>query len=137
MTAWQIAADADDLNLHPLSGAQRKWSDEPPSQPVKRLILNLPAAARRIAEFCSISLLPHPELIAGGAGVSLFFPATRKSNAALDVTAARGEGESMPSLKRSILAAFDDFRASGLLRPAAEKFAGAWLACFLVMARGD
>ena len=43
----------------------------------------------------------------------------------------------MPSLKRSILAAFDDFRASGLLRPAAEKFAGAWLACFLVMARGD
>ena len=41
----------------------------------------------------------------------------------------------MPSLKRSILAAFDDFRASGLLRPAAEKFAGAWLACFLVMAR--
>ncbi|TMJ37237.1 MAG: hypothetical protein E6G86_17550 [Alphaproteobacteria bacterium] len=50
---------------------------------------------------------------------------------------ARGEGESMPSLKRSILAAFDDFRASGLLRPAAEKFAGAWLACFLVMARGD
>src|SRR5260221_13467044 len=43
----------------------------------------------------------------------------------------------MPSLKRSVLAAFDDFRASGLLRPAAEKFAGAWLACFLVMARGD
>jgi hypothetical protein len=43
----------------------------------------------------------------------------------------------MPSLKRSILAAFDDFRASGLIRPAAEKFAGAWLACFLVMARGD
>jgi len=43
----------------------------------------------------------------------------------------------MPSLKRSILAAFDDFRASGLLRPAAEKFGGAWLACFLVMARGD
>ena len=43
----------------------------------------------------------------------------------------------MPSFKRSILAAFDDFRASGLLRPAAEKFAGAWLACFLVMARGD
>src|SRR5437016_11420073 len=50
---------------------------------------------------------------------------------------ARGEGESMPSLKRSMLAAFDDFRASGLLWPAAEKFAGAWLACFLVMARGD
>lgn len=43
----------------------------------------------------------------------------------------------MASLKRSILTAFDDFRASGLLRPAAEKFAGAWLACFLVMARGD
>jgi uncharacterized membrane protein YeaQ/YmgE (transglycosylase-associated protein family) len=43
----------------------------------------------------------------------------------------------MPSFKRSILVAFDDFRASGLFRPAAEKFAGAWLACFLVMARGD
>src|SRR5205809_3928321 len=91
MTAWQIAADADDLNLHPLSGAQRKWSDEPPSQPVKRLTLNLPAAARRIAEFCSISLLPHPELIAGGAGVSLSFP-PRKSNAALDVTAGKRGG---------------------------------------------
>src|ERR1700756_6068902 len=43
----------------------------------------------------------------------------------------------MPSLKRSVEAAWDDFRASGLLRPAAEKFAGAWLACFLVMARGN
>jgi hypothetical protein len=64
-------------------------------------------------------------------------PATRKSNAKLESQQARGEGESMPSLKRSVLAAFDDFRASGLLRPAAEKFAGAWLACFLVMARGD
>jgi len=30
-----------------------------------------------------------------------------------------------------------DLRAGGLARPAAEKFAGAWLACFLVMARGD
>jgi hypothetical protein len=27
--------------------------------------------------------------------------------------------------------------ANGLARPAAEKFAGAWLACFLVMARGN
>lgn len=27
--------------------------------------------------------------------------------------------------------------ADGLARPAIEKFAGAWLACFLVMARGD
>lgn len=33
--------------------------------------------------------------------------------------------------------AFDDFRSGGLLRPAAEKFAGAWLACLLVMARGN
>ena len=33
--------------------------------------------------------------------------------------------------------AFDDFSAGGLLRPAAEKFAGAWLACLLVMARGN
>ena len=38
---------------------------------------------------------------------------------------------------RRILVVFDDFRANGLLRPAAEKFGGAWLACFLVMARGD
>ena len=30
-----------------------------------------------------------------------------------------------------------DLRASGLARPAVEKFAGAWLACFLVMARGN
>jgi len=43
----------------------------------------------------------------------------------------------MSSLKPSVLDAFDDLRASGLARPAAEKFAGAWLACFLVMARGN
>src|SRR6202795_257342 len=42
----------------------------------------------------------------------------------------------MPSFKFSVLA-FDDPRAGGLARPAAEKFAGAWLACFLVMARGN
>jgi hypothetical protein len=42
----------------------------------------------------------------------------------------------MPSLKFGVLA-FDDPRAGGLARPAAEKFAGAWLACFLVMARGN
>ena len=42
----------------------------------------------------------------------------------------------MPSLKFSVLA-FDDLRSGGLSRPAAEKFAGAWLACFLVMARGN
>jgi hypothetical protein len=33
--------------------------------------------------------------------------------------------------------AFDDLRARSLLRPAAEKFAGAWLACLIVMARGN
>ena len=43
----------------------------------------------------------------------------------------------MPSLKFSVVDSFDDLRASGLARPAAEKFAGAWLACFLVMARGN
>jgi hypothetical protein len=43
----------------------------------------------------------------------------------------------MPSLKFSVADSFDDLRASGLARPAAEKFAGAWLACFLVMARGN
>jgi hypothetical protein len=43
----------------------------------------------------------------------------------------------MPSLKLSVVDAFGDLRASGLARPAAEKFAGAWLACFLVMARGN
>jgi hypothetical protein len=42
----------------------------------------------------------------------------------------------MPSLKLNVLAS-DDLRAGGLVRPAAEKFAGAWLACFLVMARGN
>src|SRR5947209_14146168 len=43
----------------------------------------------------------------------------------------------MRSLKFSVLDAFGDLRAGGLARPAAEKFAGAWLACFLVMARGN
>ena len=33
--------------------------------------------------------------------------------------------------------AFDELGASGLARPAAEKFAGAWVACLLVMARGN
>jgi hypothetical protein len=32
---------------------------------------------------------------------------------------------------------FVDLRAGGLARAAVEKFAGAWLACLLVMARGD
>src|SRR4249920_4219845 len=33
--------------------------------------------------------------------------------------------------------ASDDLRTSGLIRPAVEKFCGAWLACLLVMARGN
>ncbi len=33
--------------------------------------------------------------------------------------------------------AFDDLRTGGLIRPAIEKFCGAWLACLLVMARGN
>lgn len=39
--------------------------------------------------------------------------------------------------KRNILDSLHGLRESGLVRPAAEKFAGAWLACFLVMARGN
>jgi len=35
------------------------------------------------------------------------------------------------------LRALGDLGSGGLVRPAAEKFAGAWLACSLVMARGD
>ena len=42
----------------------------------------------------------------------------------------------MPNIKSSTLS-FAELRASGLVRPAAEKFAGAWLACFLVMTRSD
>jgi len=42
----------------------------------------------------------------------------------------------MPSIKFSTLA-FGNLHANGLVRPAAEKFAGAWLACFLVMTRSD
>jgi hypothetical protein len=42
----------------------------------------------------------------------------------------------MPS-KHNMIDALGDLRESGLVRPAAEKFAGAWLACFLVMARGN
>jgi hypothetical protein len=42
----------------------------------------------------------------------------------------------MTSFKSDILATGSP-GASGLARPAAEKFAGAWLACFLVMARAD
>jgi hypothetical protein len=41
----------------------------------------------------------------------------------------------MPSL--NMTDALGDLRTSGLVRPAVEKFAGAWLACFLVMARGN
>lgn len=33
--------------------------------------------------------------------------------------------------------AFADCRPGGFVRPAAEKFAGAWLACLFVMARGN
>ena len=33
--------------------------------------------------------------------------------------------------------ALNDLRVSGLIRPAVEKFCGAWLACLLVMARGN
>ena len=36
-----------------------------------------------------------------------------------------------------MLQVVDGLAASGLARPAVEKFAGAWLACFLVMARGN
>jgi hypothetical protein len=43
----------------------------------------------------------------------------------------------MSSPKLSIPGAFDELRGTGLVRPAVEKFAGAWLACFLVMARGN
>jgi hypothetical protein len=43
----------------------------------------------------------------------------------------------MRSLKLSVLDAFDDLRTGGFARPAAEKFGGAWLARFLVMARGN
>ena len=43
----------------------------------------------------------------------------------------------MRSLKFSVLDVFDDLRTGGFARPAAEKFGGAWLACFLVMARGN
>jgi hypothetical protein len=43
----------------------------------------------------------------------------------------------MRSLKFSVLDAFDDLRTGWFARPAAEKFGGAWLACFLVMARGN
>jgi hypothetical protein len=42
----------------------------------------------------------------------------------------------MPSLKLSA-DAYGDVRREGLARAAVEKFVGAWLACFLVMARGD
>ena len=42
----------------------------------------------------------------------------------------------MTSFKSRNLAA-DDPRVRELVRPAAEKFVGAWLACFLVMARGN
>jgi hypothetical protein len=43
----------------------------------------------------------------------------------------------MPSLRFNVLDAFPGLRTGGLARPAAEKFAGAWMSCFLVMARGN
>jgi hypothetical protein len=42
----------------------------------------------------------------------------------------------MTSLKLST-GALDFSNPNGLIRPAIEKFAGAWLACFVVMAHGD
>jgi hypothetical protein len=42
----------------------------------------------------------------------------------------------MPSLKFSDLDVFG-LRTGGLAGPAAGKFAGAWLSCFMVMARGN
>src|SRR5271168_395697 len=46
------------------------------------------------------------------------------------------QGRSMAMLKVNGLA-LDHLQIGGLVRPAAEKFAGAWLACLLVMARGN
>src|SRR5215831_17868436 len=43
----------------------------------------------------------------------------------------------MRSLQFSVLDAFDDLRTAWFARPATEKFGGAWLACFFVMARGN
>ena len=43
----------------------------------------------------------------------------------------------MPRLNLRLLDAFGRLRVNGLVRPVVEKFAGAWLSCFLVMARGD
>ena len=79
-----------------------------------------------------LSLRVDCELIPHAAGVlySPRRPPTRYSRI-------EEKGQPMPSLKVSMLDAFGDFRTSGLARPAAEKFAGAWLACFLVMARGN
>ena len=42
----------------------------------------------------------------------------------------------MPTLNLGRLAN-DNLRTGGLVRPAIEKFCGAWLACLLVMARGN
>ena len=42
----------------------------------------------------------------------------------------------MPTLNLGRLAS-DNLRTGGLVRPAIEKFCGAWLACLLVMARGN
>ena len=50
--------------------------------------------------------------------------------------AQRDEGGSVLHPHLSLPKTFNDSFATGLARPAAEKFAGAWLACFLVMARG-
>ena len=42
----------------------------------------------------------------------------------------------MTSLKIDV-GEFSLLKSNGLLRPAVEKFVGAWLACFVVMAHGD
>jgi len=64
------------------------------------------------------------------------FIAVLGSVSQIEVALPNKKGRSMPSLKFNILV-FDSLRAGGLARPAAEKFIGAWLACFLVMARGN
>jgi hypothetical protein len=57
-------------------------------------------------------------------------------HAELEVAPQKKAGQSMKNLKSGSLAT-DDLHAGALVRPAAGKFAGAWLACFLVMARGN
>ena len=77
----------------------------------------------------------HSELISARGECYLHW-AEQLPHLGMSISNSAQRGGQMATLNLGGLA-FDELGASGLARPAAEKFAGAWVACLLVMARGN